>query len=167
MADIAPPPSPAPGRLRLLLATGGGVGYAPVVSGTFGSVPGVALAWGLHAAGGWWAVLAALVVITAAGTWAADAAERHFGRKDPREVVVDEIAGQMMTLLFVPLTARTLASGFVLFRIFDVLKPYPARSLERLPGGPGIMADDLAAGIYANLLLQAAVRFLPALMGTP
>jgi phosphatidylglycerophosphatase A len=72
----------------------------------------------------------------------------------------------MLTLLFLPLTWQVLVLGFLLFRVFDILKPFPVGALERLPGGAGIMADDLAAGIYGNLLLQAAVRFAPGLMGT-
>jgi phosphatidylglycerophosphatase A len=149
----------------LLVATVAGVGRAPIASGTAGSVPGVALAWALAAAGPW-AAAAGLVTITAVGTWAADVAVRHFGRKDPGEVVVDEVAGQLLALLFVPATWQALALGFLLFRVFDILKPYPAGALERLPGGVGIMADDLAAGIYANLALQAVIRFAPGWMGT-
>ena len=153
-------------RLGLLVATAFGVGRAPIASGTAGSVPGVALAWALSAAAGPWAAVAGLVAVTVVGTWAADAAARHFGRKDPGEVVVDEVAGQMLALLFVPATWQALALGFLLFRVFDILKPYPAGALERLPGGAGIMADDLAAGTYANLALQATIRFAPGLMGT-
>jgi phosphatidylglycerophosphatase A len=153
-------------RLRVLVATAFGVGLAPLVPGTFGSLPGVVLAWGLGAAVGPWGIAAGLAAVTAAGTWAAEGAIRHFGDKDPRPVVVDEVAGQMLTLLFVPLTWQVLLAGFLLFRVFDILKPFPAGALERLPGGAGIMADDLAAGIYGNLVLQAAIRFVPGLLGT-
>ncbi len=153
-------------RLRVLVATAFGVGRAPLVPGTFGSLPGVALAWGLSAAFGPWGIAAGLAAVTAAGTWAAEGAIRYFGDKDPRPVVVDEVAGQMLTLLFVPLTWQVLLAGFLFFRVFDILKPFPAGALERLPGGAGIMADDLAAGIYGNLALQAAIRFVPGLLGT-
>jgi phosphatidylglycerophosphatase A len=155
----------AGGRLGVLVATFFGVGWAPVVPGTFGSLPGLALAWGLTAAAGPWAVVAGLVVVVAVGTWAADAAARHLGQSDPGPVVIDEVAGQMLTLLFVPPTWQALTLGFLLFRVLDILKPFPAGALERLPGGVGIMADDLAAAIYGNLLLQAAVHFVPRLMG--
>ena len=149
-------------RLSLVLATGFGTGYAPVASGTFGSLPGLALAWGLAAAGGEWALVAGTVVVAIAGVLAADRAAAIFGEEDPGRVVVDEVAGQMVTLLFVPKTVPLLALGFFLFRALDVWKPWPARRLEDLPGGSGIMADDLAAGIYANLILQAVVALAPA-----
>jgi len=126
----------------------------------------VALAWGLAAAGRPWAAVAGLVAVVAVGTWAADRAALRLGPSDPRQVVVDEVAGQMLTLLFVPPTWRALVLGFLLFRVFDILKPFPARALERLPGGAGIMADDLAAAIYGNLVLQAAIHFAPGMMGT-
>jgi phosphatidylglycerophosphatase A len=150
------------GRLRLFIATAGGVGYFPVASGTAGSVPGVLLAWGLWELGGLVATIAGVVVATLVGVWAAHGAERHFGKEDPGPVVIDEVAGQMLTLLFVQPTPLALGLGFFLFRLFDVLKPFPARRLESLPGGSGIMADDLAAGIYANVVLQIVLRLLPA-----
>jgi phosphatidylglycerophosphatase A len=80
-------------------------------------------------------------------------------------VVVDEIAGQILALAFLPLTPRVLVLGFVLFRILDIGKPFPARRLESLPGGSGIMADDLMVGLYANVLLQGAAYFLPGFLG--
>jgi phosphatidylglycerophosphatase A len=152
-------------RAQLLAATGLGVGYAPVVPGTFGSALGVLLYVGLAWSGGWIAVLSGLGVVTALGFWSAGAAERHFGRRDPRQVVVDEIAGQILAMLLVPMTPATLAAGFIVFRVFDILKPYPVRSMESLPGGSGIMADDLVAGLYANLVLQLLVRLAPATLG--
>jgi len=146
----------APPRLALLLATGFGCGHAPVASGTFGSLPGLLLAGLLVRFGGQTALVAGTLLVAAVGVWAAGAAERHFGRTDPSAVVIDEIAGQMLTLWFVPLTPLAFVAGFLLFRVMDVLKPPPARALERLHGGAGIMADDLAAAVWANLLLQAA-----------
>ncbi len=155
-----------PGRLASAVATVLGVGHAPIASGTFGSLPGLALAFGLGASLGPWSVAAGLVVVAAAGTWAADVVSRRLGHPDPSVVVVDEVAGQMLTLLFVPLTWQVALLGFLSFRVFDILKPFPAGALERLPGGAGIMADDLAAGIYGNLVLQVAIRFAPGLTGT-
>jgi len=154
------------GRVALAVATCLGIGRAPLAPGTAGSVPGVALAFVLAYVAGPWAVVLVLVAVVAVGTWAADAVSRRLAHPDPSLVVVDEVAGQMLTLLFVPPTWQVLVLGFLLFRVFDILKPFPAGALERLPGGAGIMADDLAAGIYGNLLLQAAVRFAPGLMGT-
>lgn len=152
-------------RARIALATGLGTGFAPFAPGTVGSVPGVLLYWAAWTLGGSPAAVAALVVVTVAGTWASDFAEAHFRAKDPGQVTVDEIAGQLLALLFVPPTPLRLLTGFVLFRAADVVKPFPARRFERLPGGAGIMADDLVAGLYANLALQAAVRFLPGFLG--
>ena len=151
-------------RAALLLATGLGAGWAPLVPGTFGSVLGVAAAWTLSL-GGPVATVAGLCAVTAAGTWAAGRAEAILAKRDPGAVVVDEIAGQILTLAFVPATPRAILLGFVLFRALDILKPFPARRLESLPGGSGIMADDLMAGLYANLLLQGAAYFLPGFLG--
>jgi len=146
------------------VATGLGAGYAPWIPGTFGSLVGVALAWTL-ALGGAPATVAGFCAVTAAGVWAAGHAERILAKHDPGAVVVDEIAGQILTLAFLPLTPRVLVLGFVLFRILDVWKPFPARRLESLPGGSGIMADDLMVGLYANVLLQGAAYFLPGFLG--
>jgi phosphatidylglycerophosphatase A len=157
-----PAPRSLGDRLALVLATGFGTGYAPVASGTFGSLPGLAFAWGLSWAWGEWGLFAGTLVVAIAGLPAAERAARIFGEEDPGRVVVDEVAGQMVTLLFVPKTIPLIALGFFLFRALDVWKPWPARRLEDLPGGSGIMADDLAAGIYANLILQAVVAWAPA-----
>ena len=144
-----------PLRLRLALATGLGVGYAPLAPGTAGSLVGlllVALSWRL---GGSAILLAIFAIVLALGLWSSAVAEPHFGRRDPGPVVVDEITGQLLSLLFLPPTAGSLVAGFLLFRLFDIVKPYPVRRLESLPGGSGIMADDLMAGCYANLAQQA------------
>jgi phosphatidylglycerophosphatase A len=155
----------ATGRLQWLVATGGGIGLAPIASGTFGSLPGVAIAWALWVLGDWPALLAGTVVVSFVGLWAADGVAREQARSDPREVVVDEIAGQMLTLLFLPLTWQTLVVGFLAFRVADIFKPFPARRLEALPGGLGIMVDDLVAGAWANLALQAVAWWAPGLLG--
>ena len=147
-------------RLRLLLATGLGSGYAPVAPGTFGSMVGVLVFWAL-ATGGTVATLAGTIGVTLLGFWSAGAGETHFGGKDPGAVVIDEVAGQMLTLLFLPPTIKTFALGFFLFRLLDILKPFPARRLESLGGATGIMVDDLVVAVYANLLLQAVFWFAP------
>jgi phosphatidylglycerophosphatase A len=142
-------------RLRLLVATGLGLGYAPVAPGTVGSLatlPVVFLVWSL---GGNRAVLVATVLVVATGLWVCGAAATRLGTEDPGPVVIDEVAGQMVSLLFLEPTLPTLAAAFVLFRVFDIWKPPPVRQAERLPGASGIMTDDLLAGVYANLLLQA------------
>lgn len=146
---------PAPKKLRsfldylaLALATWG-VGYLPVAPGTFGSLVGI----GLFLLLGFWPLqLLATLIITWVGIWAATRTERLFRLKDPGKVVVDEVAGQMIALL--PLSWWAMSSwpvmvSFMLFRLFDILKPYPARRFEGLRGGLGVMADDLVAGVYA------------------
>jgi phosphatidylglycerophosphatase A len=101
----------------------------------------------------------AVVVVTALGIWASDHAERALARgKDPGAIVVDEVAGMALSVLTVPLTPAILAVAFVLFRIFDVLKPFPANVSQRLPGGLGVMTDDLIAGLYALVLVLLVRR---------
>ena len=146
--------------LHRAVATGLGLGYLRPVPGTFGSLFGLGLCVLLHAFGGWPAVGAGLVVVTLLGFWSAGRLEREIGSRDPGCIVIDEVAGQMLTLFLLPLSAGLLAAGFLLFRLLDILKPYPARRLEALPGGSGIMADDLMVGLWANLLLQALVRWV-------
>lgn len=150
--------------LTLLAATGLGTGYAPFAPGTFGSLPGLLLVWLLWGQGPL-AAVGGLLVVVALGFWSAGAAAEHFGRRDPGHVVVDEIAGQMTSLLFMDASVRNLIAGFFLFRLLDVIKPFPAGRLEELPGASGIMADDLMAGVYANLALRALHWGFPALWG--
>jgi len=147
------------------IATCGPIGDIPIAPGTFGSMVGLGLVLALEqlplSGATRTATLAALAaVLLAVGVWASGKAEEFFGRKDPGQVVIDEVVGQMVTFLSVSyrvrLTWKWLLAGFVLFRIFDILKPPPARNLERLPGGWGIMMDDCAAGLYS---LAALVVF--------
>ncbi len=134
------------------MATAFGVGYAPIAPGTFGSAVGLLIWFALPPSP---LVQAAVVVaIFAVGCWSGSVAERHFGRTDPGHVVIDEVAGMLVTLFLVPAGWIGAIGGFFLFRISDVIKPYPANRLEALPGGIGIMADDIMAGIYANLALR-------------
>jgi phosphatidylglycerophosphatase A len=138
--------------IPISLATALGAGYMPTAPGTWGSAVGLLL-WLLLPASAWIQLIAiALVVI--AGTWSAGVAERHFGKHDPGQVVIDEVAGMLITLFLNPAGWFSAAVGFLLFRAADIVKPFPARRFERLPGGLGIMADDVMAGIYANLALR-------------
>jgi phosphatidylglycerophosphatase A len=142
------------------IATGFGSGYSPVVPGTAGSLVGLVLflpAQALPPAG----LLAAVAIVVVAGVVSAGHVARTTGIEDPGIVVIDEVAGMWVSLLFLPLTPVTAVAAFVLFRILDVVKPFPARRLEDLPGGYGIMCDDLMAGAYANLLLRAALALWP------
>jgi phosphatidylglycerophosphatase A len=149
--------TPFSGRLAAFVATGLGAGYSPIAPGTAGSLVGLVLFWPMTTLG-WPIQLAATTALFALGVACAAVVAAQVGRKDPSLVVVDEVAGMWATLLWVPFTPVTAALGFVAFRAMDVLKPYPARQLEALPGGWGIMADDLMAGVYANLLVQVLLR---------
>lgn len=153
------PSSPSPGRDPWLwLAVGLGSGLAPVAPGTAGSAL-AALAYFALGRLAWPAQVAAIVVVTLLGTVAATRGERVWG-EDPGRVVIDEVAGQWLALLAVPPTWGWIGAGFLLFRLFDITKPPPCRRLEHLPGGLGVIADDLAAGLYARLLLLAGAWFL-------
>jgi phosphatidylglycerophosphatase A len=104
------------------------------------------------------ALTALLLIVLVIGTWASGVAERALGTKDPSAIVVDEVAGMTLSVLAVPLTPAVLVVGFVLFRIFDVMKPFPAGVSQRLGGGVGVMIDDVIAGIYALVILLVARR---------
>jgi phosphatidylglycerophosphatase A len=97
----------------------------------------------------------AILALFAIGSWSGSVAERHFGRTDPGHVVIDEVMGMLITLFMNPVGAWGLLAAFLLFRIADIIKPFPANRLERLPGGVGVMADDAMAAVYANLALRA------------
>jgi len=142
------------------VATGAGSGYAPFAPGTAGSLVGLLLFWPLSRLpfAGQVGVTVALFLV---GTLAAAHLARRLGLKDPGIVVVDEVVGQWVSLLLLPMTPLTVVLGFLLFRLLDVLKPWPARDFERLPGGWGIMADDVMAGIYANLLVRVGLLVWP------
>ncbi len=151
-------------RLGLLIATVGYVGYAPLAPGTFGSAAGLALYALVRSGGSWLVEAVAIAVVFAVGTWSGTVAEKHFGRTDPGQVVIDEVLGMLVTLAGIPVSLTGALAGFVLFRIADVIKPFPAGRFERLPGGLGIMADDGMAGVYANLALRAAAWMWPVLL---
>jgi phosphatidylglycerophosphatase A len=156
---------PAPKRTRtgldysaLAIATWG-VGYLPLIPGTFGSLVGVGVFLLLPS---FPLQLLAVLVITLLGIWAASRTERLLRLKDPGKVVVDEVAGQMIALLPVSLFVTGpwktwIIVSFILFRLFDIFKPYPASRFEALPGGLGIMADDLMAGVYAAAITTVLI----------
>lgn len=148
-------------RLAWLVATAFGAGRSPLAPGTAGSAVGVLLFWPLASLSPA-AQAAAILGLAVLGTVAGGRLASRLSSKDPGLVVVDEVAGQWLTLAALPFTPATAALGFLLFRAMDVLKPWPARDLERLPGGLGIMADDLAAGVYAHLLLRVVLLLWPA-----
>jgi phosphatidylglycerophosphatase A len=143
-------------RALVWVATVGPCGFVPVAPGTAGSAAGLLVFWAVRATGFIWIEIAVLVAVTAVGVVAASAAESHYQRHDPGLVVIDEVAGLLLTLLAVPVGLTGAVVGFLVFRLFDIIKPFPARQAERLPGGWGIMMDDLVAGLYA----QGVLRFL-------
>jgi len=148
--------------LAMWIATSGGLGFFPIWPGTMGAALGVAVVAALErlpltAAGlrSGFVGLAASAIF-GLGVWAAGRAERHLGCRDPGPVVVDEVVGQMVTFLACPAASwKVLLAGFALFRFFDVVKPFPAGRAEHLPGGWGIMTDDVVAGIYSMASLSA------------
>jgi phosphatidylglycerophosphatase A len=148
-------------QLGLWLATVLGIGRIPFAPGTFGSIPGVFLALYLHHLGLWQAEVAVIVLTFAIGTWAAGVAERHFQLTDPGPVVIDEVLGMLVTLAFLPVNATGAIVGFFVFRIFDIIKPFPARQMESLHGGLGVMADDFMAGVWGQIVMRVLVWMLP------
>jgi phosphatidylglycerophosphatase A len=174
--DLPAPSNPPKAGARgfaYWFAIAGGLGKLPKAPGAWGSLAGVALAWlfgklefGFLASGSytfgpfnplfWW------LALSAAGVWAAGRVERAAGKKDPQEVVVDEVSGQWLALLASPAMLsgsagwKSFLAGFILFRVFDMTKPFPAGRAESLPGGWGIMADDWVAGGYAAVALWVA-----------
>lgn len=143
----------------LALATGGGSGYSPVASGTVGSAVGVVLWLALSRLSPAGYALACAAVI-ALGIWAAGRAEQLLGGHDDGRITIDEVAGMLVSLAWLPARPEVVGVGFLLFRLFDIWKPFPARQAERLPGGLGVMADDLVASAYANLGGQLVWRLL-------
>jgi phosphatidylglycerophosphatase A len=140
-------------NIILFIAQGVYSGRAPIAPGTAGTLVGILLYLLARDLGGLWygAVCAAVIGI---GTWAAGKAERMFGAKDHSTIVIDEIAGFLVAMLLVPGTWQYITAAFFLFRAFDIVKPFPLRRLEHLPGGLGVMLDDIGAGIYTNVVLQ-------------
>lgn len=145
--------------LARLIATGFYTGYAPVASGTFGTLPGVVMAVAMAAYFGPAAYTVSLVAIIVVCVWAADRHAAELRIKDPSVIVSDEIAGMLVAIAYLPISPLTLFIAFLLFRFFDILKPPPLRQAEGLPGGIGICADDLLAGLISNVLLRAAIAW--------
>ncbi len=148
-----------------LIATWFGSGLLPKIPGTWGSAAALPFAALIVWLGGQWALLAASLIAFAVGIWAADVYGRHAGVKDPGAIVIDEVAGQWLTLVLLPMNPLAYLIGFFYFRLFDILKPWPANWADRdVPGGLGVMLDDMIAGVYAAiatvLTYGALLRFL-------
>lgn len=153
----ATPPPPLRGWRDVLahvIAVWFGCGHMPVAPGLTGTLGAIPLYLLLRPHGPV-AVAAAAAIVTLVGIWAAGRVERRLGIKDPQMVCVDEVAGVLVTWIAAPMTTRALCAGVIAFRIFDQFKPWPARAAERLGGGPGVMLDDVAAGVWGAAVLIA------------
>jgi len=149
-------------QLAVFVASFGYVGYFPFAPGTAGSAAGLALFAFIRWIGVPAIELGAIVAVFAIGVWAANGTEAATGRKDPGIVVIDEVLGMLITLALLPVSMLGILVGFLLFRALDVIKPYPARQLESLHGGLGIMADDAMAGLYAYVIMRGLIWAMPA-----
>jgi len=151
-------------RLIVLLATAGYAGFVPVAPGTAGSLIGLILAWAIF--GGIWQVpwqitVPAFAALFVLACWVSGRAEEIFNQPDSSHIVIDEVLGMVATMFQNPVDWVHLAVGFLLFRLFDIVKPFPAGLIDRsVRGGAGVMLDDLAAAIYANVVLRIVARLL-------
>ena len=148
-------------RLAVFIATVGYCGYFPIAPGTVGSAAGLVFYLLV-----WWAQsplfeAGLILLLFAVGVWAGTTSERYFGGIDPGPIVLDEVVGMLITLAFIPVGIGGALIGFFLFRLFDVLKPFPAGRFEKLHGGLGVMADDAMAAIYANIVLRLVLSVRP------
>jgi phosphatidylglycerophosphatase A len=151
------------------VATVGFIGYSPLAPGTLGSLAAALVFLLFPSYLSTWFWIVGLALLLAVAVWSAqqmaDAAVQRAapGKVDPQEVVIDEVMGMAMSLAFLPLSLQTIGIGFLLFRFFDIVKPFPARRSEKLPGGWGIVMDDVVAGIYANVGVRIILSFWPLL----
>ncbi len=148
-------------RSFLFLATGFGVGYSPIAPGTLGTLVAIPLYYFLSAISSplYEITLIAFFFLT---VWISENAEIFFGKKDDPRIVIDEMMGFLVTMLWIPKTVRFIMIGFFLFRFFDILKPFPIRHLEkRFKGGFGVVLDDAMAGVYANIIIHLIGRIYP------
>lgn len=151
-------------RLAVFVCSFGYIGFFPIAPGTAGSAAGLILYLMFKAARVPYFELPLIAATLGLGVLFGGAAEQALGGVDPGPVVIDEVMGMLITLFLIPVNWIGLLLGFVIFRVFDVVKPYPAQRLERLPGGLGMMADDLMAAIYSNVLLHAAYYLAPSVV---
>ena len=141
-------------KIVLFFATGCGLGYLPKAPGTFGTLLGIPLALGISRFN-WPMNLIAIIFVVVFSIWISDNAALIIGTEDPSLVVIDEVVGMLLTMTAVTISGKTILAGFILFRVLDILKPFPIGWLDqKIPGGMGIVADDLTAGIMANFILR-------------
>ncbi|MGD8758232.1 MAG: phosphatidylglycerophosphatase A [Deltaproteobacteria bacterium] len=142
----------------VLLATGCYAGYAPIAPGTLGTLVAVPLGYFLSLLGPLEAMLF-IVAFAGVAVWVSGEGEKIFQRKDPGLIVIDEMAGFLVTLFLISWSWENVVTGFFLFRLVDIVKPFPIRRLEsKWPGGWGVVGDDILAGVYANVILRFATR---------
>lgn len=151
------------GKLATFVGSAGYVGFVPIAPGTFGSAVGLAVYAAVRMSGSWMLEAIAIALALVVGIWAAEHMERQLG-KDPSPVVIDEVLGMLVTIAFLDVNIVGALAGFFLFRVLDVIKPPPAARLENLHGGPGIMFDDLMAGIYAHIVMRAGIALFPGVL---
>lgn len=149
-------------RLGVFVATCGYIGYVPVAPGTFGSAAGLVAFYAVRSTGSVSAELGLIVALFAIGIWSATQTEHHFGGVDPGPIVIDEVVGMLITLALLPVNFTGAVVGFLIFRLLDVVKPWPSGGFEKLPGGLGVMADDGMAAIYGNLVMRVLLAVAPA-----
>jgi len=149
-------------RLGVFVATCGYLGYVPVAPGTFGSAAGLAVFAAVRWSGSTAVELAVIVLLFGVGVWSGTVAEHHFGGVDPGPIVMDEVVGMLITLMLLPVNLAGAIVGFFVFRILDIVKPWPSGGFEKLPGGMGVMADDGMAAIYGNLVMRGLIWVTPA-----
>jgi len=140
-------------NLRVVIATFGPIGRLPLAPGTWGSGVAVLIWWFFLSALNPFIFWAIILLITGLAIWSSDHAERVLDKKDPGVIVIDEVVGQWLTLALVPRQIGYVLIGFVIFRIFDIVKPFPINRSQRLPGGWGIVLDDILAGIYGLIFM--------------
>lgn len=147
------------GRVALFFATVFYIGYIPLRPGTIGTVGAVML---FYLISGFSLLTYSLFLLgfIIFSVWVSGEAEKSLGKADPAQIVIDEVCGYLVTMLYVAPSLTNIILGFILFRFFDIAKPTPLRKLERLPGGMGVVADDVFAGIYANVVLQIVIRLI-------
>jgi phosphatidylglycerophosphatase A len=149
-------------RLGVFVATCGYLGYVPIAPGTFGSAAGLAVLAAVRWTGSPPFELVAIALIFVVGVWSGNIAEKHFGGVDPAPVVLDEVLGMLITLALIPVNVTGAIVGFLVFRLLDVIKPWPANRMEALPGGLGVMADDAMAAVYGNIVMRLLIVAMPA-----
>lgn len=152
------------GKIVLVLSTWFGTGLLPIAPGTFGTLATVPLILVLDNLGTIYKVLSLMIAIVVA-IWASGRHQELLRQSDPREIVIDEVAGFLLTMLFLPRSWLAIGLGFIFFRLFDILKPYPIRQTERIKGGLGVVIDDLVAGLYAYAVVRI-ILLIPGLSGS-